>query len=50
VGHEPIGRSAVPVVFTGFEVDAVAGPDHLDLSAATLASADALGYVDRRRR
>jgi hypothetical protein len=38
---------AVPVFSARLEEDAVAGTDHLDLPAAALAEADALGDVDR---
>src|SRR5437763_1321195 len=47
VGHEAVGRSAVPVVLARLEVDAVAGTNDLDLSGAALASTDALGHIDR---
>src|SRR5436305_1229734 len=47
VDHEAIGRGAVPVVLTGLEEDAVAGPDDLDASALALAQADALRHKDR---
>src|SRR3977135_624364 len=46
VGHEAVGRGAVPVVLAGLEEDAVAGADDLDRAAAPLAEADALGDVD----
>src|SRR5436190_17057148 len=47
VGHEPVRRSAVPVLLARLEEDAVAGTDHLDRSAAALTEADAFGDVDR---
>jgi hypothetical protein len=46
VGHEAIGRGAVPVVLAGLEEDAVAGADDLDRAALALAEADALGDED----
>ena len=47
VGHEAVGRGAVPVLLAGLEEDAVAGTDDLDRPAAALATADALGDEDR---
>ena len=47
VGHEAVGRRAVPVVFAGLEEDAVAGADDLDRPTAALAQADPLGHPDR---
>src|SRR5207247_2852237 len=47
VGHEALRGGAVPVVLAGLEIDAVAGADDLDGTAAALAAADALGDVDR---
>jgi hypothetical protein len=46
VGHEAVGSGAVPVVFAGLEVHAVAGADDLDRPAAAVAEADAFGDVD----
>ena len=46
VGHEAVGGGAVPVVLARLEEHPVAGADHLDLPAAALAEADALGDVD----
>src|SRR5918999_5120707 len=46
VGHEAVRGGAVLVVLTRLEEHAVAGADHLDLSAAALAEADSLGDVD----
>src|SRR5215213_8764563 len=43
VGHEAVGGRTVPVVLAGLEEDPVAGPDDLDLPAAPLAEAEALG-------
>src|SRR2546423_15681442 len=43
VGHEAVGRGAVPVLLARLEEGAVAGADHLDVAAAPLAGADALG-------
>jgi hypothetical protein len=47
VSHQTVGRGAVPVILPRLEEDAVAGPDHLDLTAAALTEADALGDEDR---
>ena len=47
VRHEPVRRSAVPVLLARLEEDAVAGPDHLDRPAAPLREADALDDEDR---
>src|SRR4051794_41753344 len=47
VGHEPVGSRAVPVLFAGLDVDDVAGPNLLDLAAATCDEADAVGDVQR---
>src|SRR5207237_6039635 len=46
VGHEPVRRCAVPVLLAWVEEDAVAGLDHLDRSAATLAETDSFGDPD----
>jgi hypothetical protein len=46
VHHEAGGCGAVPVLFVGFEEDAVTGADDLDGSAAALAQADAFGDED----
>src|ERR1700761_2589141 len=47
VGHEAVGRGAVPVVLAGLEEDAVAGADLLDRPALVLAQPDPLGDEDR---
>jgi hypothetical protein len=47
VNHEAVGRRAVPVVLPGLEEDAVARADDLDLTALTLAKAEAFGHEDR---
>ena len=47
MGHEAVGRGAVPVVLAGLEEDAVAGADLLDLTALALAEADALPRADQ---
>src|SRR5690242_11492603 len=47
VDHEAVRGGAVPVVLTGLEEDAVAGPDDLDGAALALAQADALRDEDR---
>src|SRR5215204_3485997 len=47
VRHHTVWRGAVPVVLTGLEDDAIAGPDHLDRTAASLRQADALDHPDR---
>src|SRR3954447_24425703 len=47
VGHEAVGRGAVPVILCGLEEHAVAGADRLDRAALALAPADALGDEDR---
>src|SRR5205807_5821640 len=46
MGHEAVGRGAVPVVLARLEVDAVAGADDLDRTVAPLAAPDAFGDVD----
>ena len=46
VGHKAVRGSAVPVALTGLKEHAIARADHLDLSAAALAQADALGDKD----
>jgi hypothetical protein len=46
MGHESVGRGAVPVILSWFEEDAIAGPDDLDWAAA-LAATDSLQDVDR---
>jgi hypothetical protein len=45
--HEAVGRRAVPVVLAGFEEDAVARADGLDLPALAPAAAHTLGDEDR---
>ena len=47
MGHEAVGRGAVPVVLAGLEEHAVAGADLLDRAAFALAATDALGDEDR---
>jgi hypothetical protein len=47
VGHEPRGRSAVPVVLARLEEDTVAGADHFDRATAPPAKTDALRHPDR---
>ena len=47
MGHESVGRGAVPVILSWFEEDAIAGPDDLDRAAAALAATDSLQDVDR---
>src|SRR4051794_19409657 len=47
VGHEAIGRSAMPVLLVRLEEDSVPRPDHVDLTTSPLAEPDALGHVDR---
>src|SRR3954451_11072487 len=47
MGHEAIGRGAVPVVLAGLEVDAVARADDLDRPALPLAQPRPLGDEDR---
>ena len=46
VGHESVRSGAVPVVLAGLEEHVVTRADHLDLPAAALAEARALGDVD----
>jgi hypothetical protein len=46
VGHEAVRGGAVPVVLAGLEEHVVTRADHLDLPAAALAEARALGDVD----
>src|SRR5215207_3148136 len=46
VGHEAVRGGTVPVVLPRLEEHAVTRADHLDLSAAALAEAYALGDVD----
>src|SRR6266511_2843443 len=47
VGHEVVGRSAVPVPLAGRCVDRVPGSDLDDFAAAGLDAPDTLGHVDR---
>jgi hypothetical protein len=47
MGHEPVRRRAVPVLFARLEEDPVARANDLDLPAASLCEADALGDIDR---
>ena len=47
MGHEAVGRSAVPVLLTRLEEDAITGADDLKRPAAVLAQAKALGDIDR---
>jgi len=47
VGHESGRRRPVPVLLARLEEHAVAGTDHLGLTAAPLGEADALEDVDR---
>src|ERR1700722_3222834 len=44
--HEPGRIGTVPMILARFEVDTVTRSDDLDRSAASLASADAVGDVD----
>src|SRR3954453_7420005 len=46
VGHEAVGRGAVPVVLAGLEDHPAAGLDLFDRTAFALAAADALGDED----
>src|SRR3954454_10410632 len=47
MGHEAVGRGAVPVVLAGLEIDAVARADDLDRAALSLAQPHSLGDEDR---
>src|ERR671912_2578209 len=48
VGHEAVRGGSVPMLLGRLEEHPVARADHLDLSAAALREADALGDVDGR--
>src|SRR5947208_10632598 len=45
--HEPLRRSAVPVILARLEEDAIAGPDHFDRPGFALAETDAFRHPDR---
>src|SRR5579884_41700 len=47
MGHEAIGRGAVPVILAGLEEDPVAGADDLNGAAATLHETDTLDDEER---
>src|SRR4051812_36905896 len=47
VGHQTIRGGAVPMVFTGLEIDTVARANDLDRTAPAPTTADAFGDIDR---